>query len=283
MLGAVAFVWGHERFTGQMHDPLDRDNIVRQMKREGYIDYFMMYLVHFVPGAMSCAFHWGLSCIPSGFGLIWTLLISMDQHIWLHMSCAGPRHSAHEWLWFLAKSVPEVWHKLFTLFDFCIFCYTWIWWTLGFDLMDLGLGVAYTRWITIVWNILDFQPPCVSLPLAVARWYILQVKCPKQRQQKEPQSDDERKIAALSAWFGFGCCPWISWQHSPVIGSVSCPSGLLVTIVWLILLWPWNSHHDWLWLGALTIKPTIPVIRLCLQTSPTGILRGGEMNIYIYI
>lgn len=119
--------------------------------------------------------------------MIWILLISMDQHIWLLMSCAGPGHSAHEWLWFLAKSMPQVWH-------------TWIWWTLGISFIpQMNIRCLKIYWTSI--------PPSVSLPLAVARWYILQVKCPKQRQQKEPQSDHERKIAAvLSAWFGCFFC-----------------------------------------------------------------------------
>ena len=204
--------------------------------------------------------------------MIWILLISMDQHIWLLMSCAGPGHSAHEWLWFLAKSMPQVWH-------------TWIWWTLGISF----IRQMNHRCLKIYWTSI---PPSVSLPLAVARWYILQVKCPKQRQQKEPQSDHERKIAAvLTAWFG--CFREILGQHSPGIGSGQAhPVFLWQSIGWiycglgtLIQSFTCSVQLNFLNLikTGFELGPSpsnsIPVIRLCLQTSPTGILRGDEMNI----
>lgn len=173
--------------------------------------------------------------------------------------------------------------------------------THGFDGPGRWEWVLYPRWITVVWKytVLAFHPPSVSLPLAVARWYILQVKCPKQRQQKEPQSDHERKIAKLQRCWLLDLVVFVKfWASIPralevgkptrsfcdnqSIGWIYCGLGTLIqSFTCSLQITFLNLIKTGFELGP-SPSNSIPVIRLCLQTSPTGILRGDEMNIYIY-
>ena len=132
-----------------------------------------MYLVHFEIFwvCTRCSY---VICFPLRFELhfiwIWILLISMDQCICHVQDPDIQRMNGYD-------SWPKLW-----------FDGPWEW-------------VSYDefQWFE---NILDFHPlPVFHCRSQLLRWHILQVKCPKQRQQKGPQSDHERKIAAvLSAW-----------------------------------------------------------------------------------
>lgn len=169
---------------------------------------------------MSCAFHWGLSCIPfkdlEWFG--YYLLVWISTY-----GCLCPVQDPDIQRMNGYDSWPKVCHK----YD-----------TLGFD--GPWEYVLYPRWISVVWKYTGLPSPplfhCRSQsPGGISyRW--------------NAQSKGSRRSHSLTMREKLQRC-WVLdlvvffvkfWV--PGHWKLASPPGLLVTINWLILLWPWNSH-----------------------------------------